>query len=289
MANTSPVSLSTAVSAYLEAIATVRTENVVANHVSMSKRFLAYFSVRRPVQTLAELRPADLYAFLNWLTHRRGRFTDHTYNLGVEFARRLTRFAMAKEWLEEDPAVEIAYLRIETAVPVVLSREELARLIDAAGGDDLNRILVGLLGEVGLKKQELVALRFADLELDEPPMVAVRYAGKLARKSRRLPLPGELAQALRRYSARRQAEGSYGLLEPLVPITGRQVNNIVVSLCQQAGVRRANPQILRDTAAVQLLLAGRPPEEVGRQLGYTPRGYLLEFLPRFQTWMKPQE
>ncbi len=289
MANAAPISLSEAVGTYLGAIATVRTENVVANHVSMSKRFLAYFSVQRPVQRLPDLRPPDLYAFLNWLTHRRGRFTDHTYNLGVEFVRRLCRFAMTRGWLQEDPAEGIAYLRIETAVPVVLSHEELARLIAAADADDLNRILVGLLGEVGLKKQELVALCFADLELDDPAMVAVRYAGKLQRKSRRLPLPPDLVQALRRYSARRQAEGSYGLLEPLVPVTGRQVNNIVAALCRQAGVRRVNPQILRDTAAVQWLLAGRPPEEVGKLLGYTPRGYLLEFAPRFQTWIGPQE
>jgi len=288
MANSMHILLRAVVAEYLEAIQGVRTENVVANHVSMSKRFLSYFSSHRPVRDLAKLGQADLLAFLDWLTHRRGRFTAHTYNMGVEFIKRLTRFCLARNWLEEDPAAEISYQEIKPRTPEVLTREEMARLIEGAGEDDLNRVLVGLLGEVGLKKQELVNLRFADLELDDPnPEIVVRYTGKLKRKTRRLALPEALAAALRRYTAYRQEEGTYGFLTPLVPITGRQVNNIIATLCRQAGVRRANPQMLRDSAAAHMLLAGRPPEEVGQQLGYTPRGYLLEFLPRFQVWMEP--
>ena len=281
-----PVLLSEAVAAYLEAIARVRTENVVANHISVSKRFLAFFSGRR---YLNDLRRQDLLAFLDWFTHRRGAsYTANTFNLGLEFARRLGAFARAQGWLEESPAEEIPFVVIEVVPPVTLTGAEMDRLIEAARGDDLNRLLVGLLGEMGLKKQELVALQFADLELESPaPLVVIRYSGKLQKKSRRLPLLGELAAALRRYRERRQARGTYSFLGPLVPITGRQVNNILVSLCKQAGIRRANPQILRDTAAVQLLLAGRLPEEVAHQLGYTPRGYLLEFVPRFSRWMEP--
>lgn len=287
-ADRQPIALDQAVAKYLQEIAHVRTENVVANHTSMSKRFLTYFSTKRRRVHLSDLRREDLVAFLDWLTHRRGRFTAHTYNLGVEFIKRLVRFGMAQGWLDKDPAATIAYPEIEATVPTVLSGEELARLLEAAQGDDFHFLLIGLLGQVGLKKQELVALRLADLELEGPaPAVVVRYGGKLRSKSRRLPLPPELAAALQRYLLRRQASGALGMLEPLVPITGRQVNNIIVKLCKQAGIRRANPQILRDTAAVQLLQAGRPPEEVGHLLGYTPRGYLLEFLPRFRTWIGP--
>jgi len=283
-----PIPLDEAVARYLQEIARVRTENVVANHTSMSKRFLTYFSTGRRRKYLADLRREDLVAFLDWLTNRRGRFTLHTYNLGVEFIKRLVRFGMAQGWLEQDPTATIAYPEIEATVPTVLSSEELARLLEVAQGDDFHFVLIGLLGQVGLKKQELVALRLADLELGGPsPAVVVRYGSKLRSKSRRLLLRPELAAALERYILRRQAGGGLGILEPLVPITGRQVNNIIVKLCKEAGIRRANPQILRDTAAVQLLQAGRPPEEVGHQLGYTPRGYLLEFLPRFQTWIGP--
>lgn len=282
------VSLIEAVDAYLREVRRVRTENVVTNHVSMSRRFLSYFSAQRRRTFLADLRREDLLAFLDWLTHRRGRFTAHTYNLGVEYIKRLARFALAQGWLEENPAETIAYPEIPATVPEVLSPEELARLLEVARADEFHYILVVFLGQLGLKKQELLALRLADLEVEGPaPGVVVRYGGKLRSKSRRLPLPPEAAQAVQRYLIRRQAGGALGLPERLVPITGRQVNNIIVKLCKQAGIRRANPQILRDTAAVQLLLAGRPPDEVGQFLGYTPRGYLLEFLPRFRTWIGP--
>jgi integrase len=280
------MTLAEAVERYLGAIEGVRTEYVVANHVSVSKRFLSYFPGQRP---LGELGPADVAAFLDWFTYKRGAYSAHTYNLGVEFVKRLTLFCLAQGWLDEDPAAEINYLQVEIPVPTVLNREEMKRLLAVALGDDLNTILVGFLGLLGLKKGELTSLRFADLRLDASiPVAVIRYSGKLQKKSRRLPLPKELAAAARNYATRRQTEAPFTSLDAVVPVTGRQVNNILARLCKEAGIRRANPQILRDTAAVNLLTAGRTPEQVARQLGYTPRGYLLEFLPRFRVWIEPQ-
>lgn len=285
--DTPSISLSQVVDVYIEEIAQARTENIVANHASVSKNFLAYFSKRRPGASLETLDREDLLAFLDWQTHKRGSYTAHTYNMALEFLKRLWRFALLKEWVEENPADEIAYLDIDTPTPTVLTREEMARLLEAAQEDDFHLALVGLLGQLGLKKKELVGLKLNDLELDDPrPVVVIRYSGKLRKKSRRLPLPRELAGALRRYRSLREIQGS-SFLDPLVTVTGRQVNNILVKLCRQAGIRRVNPQILRDTTAVHLLTAGRPPEEVARTLGYTPRGYLLEFLPRFELWIEP--
>ena len=285
-ASAAPASLAAALDAYLEDAAHQRTENVYFNHVSLSRRFREFFE-QRPVDDIARLRRPDLLAFLDWLTHKRGSFTLSTYNAGIEYLRHMGRFYLARGWVKEPWAMDIPFQTIAVEAPTVLRRAELAALIATAEKDDFRRMLVGLLGEVGLKKGEFVALRFADVELEGPvPEVVVRYTGKLEKKSRRLALPAGLAAAIRRYVARRQTSGTFNYLEPLVPLTGRQVNNIIVSLCQEAGIRRANPQILRDTAAAQALSAGRPPAEVGHQLGYTPRGYLLEFLPRFQLWIE---
>jgi len=283
-----PVTLTTAIDTYLEEAANSRTENVYFNHVSLSKRFLRYFSTFRPVATVDQLHRPDFLAFLDWYTHKRGSFTPATYNMGVEFLRRFGRFCVSRGWSNEPFAADIPYQVIAVEVPTVLTGDERARLLTAAEADDFNRTLVGLLAEVGLKKRELVGLCFADIDLEEPgPAIVIRYSGKLKKKSRRLTLPADLATAMRRYVEQRKMEGTYNMLEPLVPITGRQVNNIIAGLCEDAGIRRANPQILRDTAAAHLLKAGRPAEEVGRQLGYTPRGYMLEFLPRFQLWIEP--
>lgn len=280
-----PPSLAAALDAYLEDAAHQRTENVYFNHVSLSRRFREFFTEHRPADNLAKLRRPDFLAFLDWLTHKRGSFTLSTYNAGIEFLRHMGRFYAARGWVEEPWAMDIPFQAIAVETPVTLRRQELTALL-AAAKDDFQRTVVGLLGEAGLKKGELMALRLADLDLETPfPEVVVRYTGKLQKKSRRVALSADLAAAARRYIEDRRAAGA-GNLDPLVPLTGRQVNNIVAALCREARIRRANPQILRDTAAVQALSAGRPAEEVGRMLGYTPRGYLLEFLPRFQRWIE---
>lgn len=283
------VPLEEAVQAYLEAAAQVRTENVAANHASIARRFLDYFSARR-MADVGALQREDLLAFLDYFSHRREvTMPASAYNLGLEFLKRLGLFCLKRGWVKENPAEGIPFQEIEVEMPLVLAWEERERLLETARANDFERILVGLLGEVGLKKQELLALLLADVELEGPePAVIVRYSGKLQKKSRRVPLPAELAEVLTRYVARLRALGTYNPFSPLVPITGRQVNNILLRLSRQAGIRPVNPQILRDTAAAHLLFAGRPAEEVGRLLGYTPRGYQLEFLPRFQAWIRPQ-
>lgn len=281
------VPLEEAVRAYLEAMARVRTENVAANHFSIARRFLDYFASRRTAD-VATLRRQDLLAFLDYFSHRREvTMPANAYNLGLEFLKRLGLFCLKRGWVGENPAGDIPFQEIEVEAPSVLAREDMDRLLEAARGDDLERILVGLLGEVGLKKQELLNLLLADLELEgTEPTVVVRYAGKLEKKSRRVPLPAELAGVLARYVDRLRAQGAYNPFSPLVTVTGRQVNNILARLCRRAGIRPVNPQTLRDTAAAHLLFSGRSAEEVGRWLGYTPRGYQLEFLPRFRLWIE---
>ncbi len=285
---TSSVPLEEAVQAYLEAAVRVRTGNVAANHFSIARRFLDYFAARRTAD-VGMLRREDLLAFLDYFSHRREvTMPASAYNLGLEFLKRLGFFCLKRGWVKENPAEDIPFQEVEVEMPLVLAWEERERLLEVARADDFERILIGLLGEVGLKKQELLALLFADLELGVPePAVVVRYAGKLQKKSRRVPLPPELAEALARYEARCRALGTYSPFSPLVPITGRQVNNILLRLSRRAGIRPVNPQILRDTAAAHLLFSGRPAEEVGRLLGYTPRGYQMEFLPRFRAWLRP--
>ncbi len=279
-----------AVQAYLEAAARVRTENVAANHTSIARRFLDYFAARRTAD-IRTLQRSDLLAFLDYFSRRREvTASASAYNMGLEFLKRLGFFCLKQGWVEENPAENIPFQAIEVEMPLVLSWEDRERLLEVARSNDFERILVGLLGEVGLKKQELLALLLADLELEGPePAVVVRYGGKLQKKSRRVPLPAELAETLSRHAARCRALGTYSPFSPLVPITGRQVNNILLRLSRQAGIRPINPQILRDTAAAHLLFSGRPAEEVGRLLGYTSRGYQLEFLPRFQAWIRLAE
>ncbi|MGB9722996.1 MAG: tyrosine-type recombinase/integrase, partial [Chloroflexia bacterium] len=235
---TPAVPLEEAVQAYLEAMVRVRTENVAANHVSIARRFLDYFSSRRTAD-VGMLQRQDLLAFLDYFSHRREVTVPAiAYNLGLEFLKRLGLFCLKRGWVKENPAEGIPFQDIAVETPLVLSREELERLLEAARADDFERILVGLLGEIGLKKQELLALLLADLELEGPePAVVVRYAGKLQKKSRRIPLPAELAEALARYVTRLQALGTYSPFSPLVSITGRQVNNILARLSRQAGIR----------------------------------------------------
>jgi integrase/recombinase XerC len=143
-----------------------------------------------------------------------------------------------------------------------LTPEEFRRLLDAAGRPERNlpglaerdRLVLLALVTTGLRRSELCALEWRDLELSvRQPSLLVR-CGK-GSKSRRQPLPASLARELRRLRAARQPE-------PTDPVFcglegGRLQETILADIIRRAGKRaelekHVTAHTLRHTAATWL-------------------------------------
>jgi integrase/recombinase XerC len=143
-----------------------------------------------------------------------------------------------------------------------LTPEEFRRLLDAAGRPERNlpglaerdRLVLLALVTTGLRRSELCALEWRDLELGgREPSLLVR-CGK-GSKSRRQPLPASLARELRRLRAARQPE-------PTDPVFcglegGRLQETILADIIRRAAKRagiekHVTAHTLRHTAATWL-------------------------------------
>jgi integrase len=156
--------------------------------------------------------------------------------------------------------------------------------------DDPGAGLVGLSLLTGLRRGEITALRWSDIDLNTGRIDVVRSGQWIAgqwivtepktRSGRRTIFVGEQGiRLLRRQKAlvaqlKLQAGPNWqehGLVFPRAdgrPLTPSQVSTAVKRLCKAAGVPPLRHHSLRHAAASLALLAGVPLTEVSRQLGH---------------------
>lgn len=157
--------------------------------------------------------------------------------------------------LEVAWAVEhIHYQKTGKKLPVVLSRPEVARLIEAASGFRDRAILMSLYS-AGLRAGECVRLRPSDIDSDR---MMIRIEQSKGRKDRYVMLSERLLSHLRRYwrTCRPQLWRFPGS-DPSRPLSTDRVRRIVASARQRAGIaKRVSPHTLRHSFATHLLERG---------------------------------
>ncbi len=187
------------------------------------------------------------------LEAKRRRTTMHYYTM---FVRRWFR------WL--GIPIEVPVVPKPRAISVeALRPEEVARLLEAAR-DELDRLIVALLFETGLRAREAVELRLRDIDF-ESSTIRVR-AGKYGEE--RIVFFGPLtAEALRRWLSSRP------WLRPDDRILGLSYSALykrLKSLAKRAGLdpSKVRPHVLRHTFATEALRRGVSLPAVQRLLGH---------------------
>ena len=168
-------------------------------------------------------------------------------------------------------------------------------ILRAARGDRLEALVTMALS-IGLRKGELLALRWESVDLDEARLSVVatidRVTGgglvigtpKTARSRRTIPLPVVCVDALRDHRCHQLAErlaagplwhdDGFVFATPIgTPLDGRNVTRWFHDLCVRAGVERRRFHALRHSAATLMLAQGVPLEVISRTLGHA--GYAI--------------
>jgi integrase len=227
---------------------------------------------------LGRLRPADVEAMT-------AEMLDRGLAPGtVALTRRVLVVALSDA--ERDGLVvrNVARLargpRQREAPPRSLSVVEVRRLSEVAQGDDHIGPLVLLALSTGLRRNELLALRWEDIGPDNLAVTASlsesakggyeRSAPKTRRSRRTVGLPAIAREALARQ--RELSAGSTWVFAS--PVTGRPLHPEAVTsawrdLADRAGLSGVRLHDLRHTAATLALAAGVPVRDVADALGHS--------------------
>ena len=151
------------------------------------------------------------------------------------------------------PAIvlDMPFVREPRRLPVVLSPDEVARLLDAAPGLKYKAALSVAYG-AGLRASEVTSLKVSDI--DSARMVIRVEQGK-GRKDRYVMLSEHLLHLLRAWwKAARPRGWLFPGRDPVQPLTARQLNRACHAAAQAAGIdKRVSLHTLRHSFATHLL------------------------------------
>jgi integrase len=163
-----------------------------------------------------------------------------------------------------NPAQSIRYLRVTSPLPDILFDTECQKLLAAASADPRCYLLVLLLLETGMKKEELFDLKIVHFDFSNKytPELWLKHTGKKVKKDRKLKLPHEVVPVFHDYVKR------YGITDILFPYTPRFIEMVLTDTAKRAELKKkVTAGILRDTFVVRCVKRGEGIERVLQRLG----------------------
>lgn len=237
------------------------------------------FLEREGIVTVSEVRPADLRRFLADEAMRRPAPSSQARTVAA--LKCFFRFLLENDQIERDPAQVLRTPRKREALPDVLDKRELARLLGATERDDVwerkhdgkrerDRLLLALFAYAGLRRSELLGLDWADVDL-ERRLLRVRKAK--GGRERIVPIHPALEPLFRDYFQVRAHNPEPALF---VGVQGRRLSQTIMTqtflrYARAAGVserKRVTPHTLRHVFATELLRAGANLRQIQELLGH---------------------
>lgn len=232
------------------------SKHTVERYVGVVARYAQHFGKSPESLGLEEVKQ-----YLHFLREEK-KVSISYFKQIVGALRFLYEYTLQKPWIKE----QIKYPRAAKTLPIVASKEEVRKLIEVIS-DLRARSVVSLLYATGLRLQEALSLKIADVD-SKRMLIYVRH-GK-GGKGRQVFLSRELLIQLRHYYMRfhpREYLFESKRAKPLCP-------SMVQEWCKE-GSRRAklqleiSPHILRHSFATHLLEAGTDIRVIQELLGHS--------------------
>ncbi len=269
------MSLDLLVDEYLSTLAVERgySPRTIEAYAADLKDFLSFLEAQG-LRQVSEVSPAHILLYLSQL--RRRGLTEETMSRRLSALRGFFGFLVLEHGLSENPLVLIEGPRPRRKLPVVLSTEEVKRLLDAPDKTSplglRDRAMLELAYSSGLRVSELVGLLVYDLNM-EVGFVRVRGKGS---KERLVPMGDFAREALRAYLNKGRpkllkdpTEGHVFLNRRGRPLTRQRVWQIIKQHALKAGLpARITPHVLRHSFATHLLEQGADLRTVQMLLGH---------------------
>ena len=228
----------------------------------------ARFLAGRNIAQVEEVDVGDVMAFRNRLLEgKRKRFTvyrkDAAVRRFIDWVRTSTDAA-----LNLDP-IEPMHQPLDQQI-TFLDDEETEQLLSFPRNtfDDLrDTVVIRLMLDTGVTVGEIRGLLRSDLDLDAAQIQLGGPGSHLAPRACRL--PEETVETLRRYLERRRDETPELVIGRAArPVaTSKSLQNALWKRCDQVGLPRLSPMVLRHTFAIRLLKRGATLIELKEALG----------------------
>jgi integrase/recombinase XerD len=205
-----------------------------------------------------------------YITHlfRDKKLADNSVNQAVGALRFFFVKMLKRPWSVEDTP----YPKKRMRLPVILSRDEVARLIESASNQFHHTILMTLYA-TGVRRTELAHLKVTDI--DSGRMVLHIQNGK-GRKDRDVVLSPHLLEELRQHYRRLPRKPTTWLFPGGqghtgdYPVSARVCWNACREAAKRAGIRKAlHPHTLRHCFATHLLESGADLRTIQMLLGHS--------------------
>ena len=228
----------------------------------------ARFLAERKVARVEDVGVGEVMAFRNHLLEgKRKRFTVYRKDAAV---RRFLDWVRTSTdaGLDLDP-IEPMHQPLDQQI-TFLEDEEADQLLSFPrnGLDDLrDAVVIQLMLDTGVTVGEIRGLLLGDLDLDAAQIQLGGPGSHLSPRARRL--SEEALETLRRYLERRK-DGTPELIvgRAARPVTtSKSLQNALWKRCDQVGLPRISPMVLRHTFAIRLLRRGATLNELKEALG----------------------
>lgn len=184
-----------------------------------------------------------------------------------------TLLRLAAEWGYMPAVPKIRLLPVRERKVDFLSRGEIDALLDGARPEPMWWRMILLALRTGMRRGELIALRWRDIDLDNGIINVLRSITRgqegppKGGHTRQIHVTTELVQILT--EARGNLDGRLFMKDDGSDLDGDYCRYPLARACRRAGLRRIGWHVLRHTFASQLVMAGAPIRAVQELLGHT--------------------
>ena len=275
MAGTHTGTIDRAIRQYLAHLSVERS--LSPNTVSAYRRDLAKYAehlARRDVGAVSDVTSEDVASFAETLE---GMATTSVAR-AMTSVRSFHRFVFEEGMTDVDPASDVRPPKIPSRLPHALTVEEVSRLIESTGNDDVvalrDRALLEVLYGTGARISEAVNLAIDDVDIEGR---TIRLFGK-GRKERILPLGTFAMEAVDAYVVRsRPSLAKHGPGTPVLflntrgrPLSRQSAWGVIQEAAERAHITcHVSPHSLRHSFATHLLQGGADVRVVQEMLGHS--------------------